>query len=175
MSEQRRRRPSNMPPYDRNSGGYPQSPADPDDYDAARIARMEARGRAAATQPPNHNGRTKASPVIINQVSVNNSGVSGSSYFDGGLFQWIGWVLLGILITVLTLGICYPFAACLIYSWEAKHTVINGRRLHFDGTGMQLLGSWVVWLLLTIVTFGIYGFWVGIALKKWRTKHTYFV
>ena len=97
------------------------------------------------------------------------------SYFDGGLFQLIGYRILGFLITVFTLGICYPVAFCLVYSWEAKHTVINGKRLYFDGTWVGLLGNWIKWLLLSIITFGIYGFWVSIALKKWKIKHTHYV
>ena len=98
-----------------------------------------------------------------------------NSYFDGGLFQLIGYRILGFLITLFTLGICYPFAFCLIYSWEAKHTVINGKRLYFDGTWVQLLGNWIKWLLLSIITFGIYSFWVVIEIKKWKIKHTHFV
>lgn len=97
-----------------------------------------------------------------------------SSYFDGGLLQLIGWLILGFLVTLLTFGICFPWAYCMIYRWEADHTVINGHRLEFDGTAMQLFGSWIKWLLLTIITFGIYGFWLNIALKKWKTKHTHF-
>ena len=96
------------------------------------------------------------------------------SYFDGGLLQLIGWQILGGLVTVLTLGICYPWAVCRIYRWEAKHTVINGRRLRFDGTAVQLFGSWIKWLCLTIITLGIYGFWLNIKLIKWKTKHTVF-
>ena len=96
------------------------------------------------------------------------------SYFDGGLAQLVGWRILGFLVTVLTLGIAYPWAFCMIYSWEAKHTVINGRRLRFDGTATQLFGSWIKWLLLCIITIGIYSFWLGIALKKWQVKHTHF-
>ena len=96
------------------------------------------------------------------------------SYFDGGLLQLIGWQLLGGLVTALTLGICYPWAICMIYRWEAKHTVINGRRLKFNGTAMQLFGNWIKWLLLTIITFGIYGFWLNIKLIQWKTKHTEF-
>jgi uncharacterized membrane protein YjgN (DUF898 family) len=96
------------------------------------------------------------------------------SYFDGGLLQLIGWQLLGALITTVTLGICFPWAYCMIYSWEAKHTVINGRRLAFDGTAAQLFGKWIVWLLLTVITFGIYSFWLNIKLKKWKVKHTHF-
>ena len=97
------------------------------------------------------------------------------SYFDGGLLQFIGWKLLGGLITLCTLGICLPWAYCMVYNWEIKHTVIDGRRLAFDGKAVQLFGSWIKWLLLTLVTVGIYGFWVPIKLKKWKVKHTYFV
>ena len=39
------------------------------------------------------------------------------SYFDGGLFQLIGWKLLGGFITLITLGICYPWAVCMVYNW----------------------------------------------------------
>ena len=97
------------------------------------------------------------------------------SYFDGGLLQLIGWKLLGAVITIFTLGICYPWAVCKVYNWEVKHTVINGRRLKFDGKAIQLFGNWIKWELLTIITLGIYGFWVKIKLKKWITKHTHFV
>lgn len=97
------------------------------------------------------------------------------SYFDGGLFQLILWKILGFLVTVFTFGICFPWAFTMIYSWEVKHTVIDGKRLVFDGTAIGLFGLWIKWLILTIITFGIYGFWVSISLKKWKTKHTHFV
>lgn len=96
------------------------------------------------------------------------------SYFDGGLLQLIGYRLLGALITTITLGICYPWAVCMQYNWEIKHTVINGHRLYFDGSAIGLFGNWIKWLFFTIITFGIYGFWVKIAIKKWKTKHTHF-
>ena len=96
------------------------------------------------------------------------------SYFDGGLLQLIGWQILGGIVTMLTLGICYPWAICMLYRWEAKHTVINGRRLKFTGTAMQLFGNWIKWILLTIITCGIYSFWLNIKLMKWKTKHTEF-
>jgi len=100
--------------------------------------------------------------------------MKNESYFDGGLLQLIGWKLLGGLITLITLGICYPWAICMVYNWEVKHTVVDGKRLVFDGTAWQLFGSWIKWFLLTIITLGIYGFWIGIKTKKWITKHTHF-
>lgn len=96
------------------------------------------------------------------------------SFFDGGLLQLIGWKLLGAIVTIFTFGICYPWAVCMIYNWETKHTVINGKRLKFNGTALQLFGNWIKWWLLTLITLGIYGFWTGINLKKWITKHTEF-
>ena len=90
------------------------------------------------------------------------------SYFDGGLLQLIGWKLLGILVTVCTLGICYPWAVCMVYNWEIKHTVIEGKRLEFDGTAIQLFGNWIKWWLLTLITCGLYGFYLPVALQKWE-------
>lgn len=98
-----------------------------------------------------------------------------NSYFDGGLLQLIGWSLLGMIITSLTLGICYPWALCMVYKWQINHTVIEGKRLEFTGSAWSLFGQWIKWLLLTIITFGIYGFWLGIALEKWKVENTKFV
>ncbi len=96
------------------------------------------------------------------------------SYFDGGLFQLIGYTLLGTLITLVTFGICHPWAITMLINWKTKHTVIDGRRLRFDGTAMGLFGQWIKWIFLMIITFGIYAFWVNIAMKKWMSKHTHF-
>ena len=119
----------------------------------------------------NETNNTPAVQVVVNGTAP----VQAESCFDGGLLQFIGWKLLGGLITLCTLGICLPWAYCMVYNWEIKHTVIGGRRLAFDGKAVQLFGSWIKWLLLTLVTVGIYGFWVPIKLKKWKVKHTYFV
>lgn len=96
------------------------------------------------------------------------------SYFDGRLIQQIGWRLLAMLITDITIGICYPWALCMVKKWEIKHTVVEGKRLVFDGTGGQLLGKWIVWFLLSIITIGIYGLWVNIKMKKWVTMHIHY-
>ena len=119
----------------------------------------------------NSYGNSNNINININNVSTNAQ--EGGSYFDGGLLQQIGWRLLGGLLTLFTLGIGLPWAVCMLYRWETKHTVIDGHRLGFNGTGGQLLGKWLLWMLLTIITIGIYGFWVSIKLKKWITKHTY--
>ena len=98
----------------------------------------------------------------------------GESYFDGGVFQRLGWKILGYLVTGLTLGICYPFAVNWMYSWEARHTVIGGRRLKFTGSAGGLFGTWMLCLLLCLVTLGIYYFWVPLKIRKWREANTFF-
>jgi uncharacterized membrane protein YjgN (DUF898 family) len=99
---------------------------------------------------------------------------SGRFHFDGGAATYFGTALLGVLITVFTLGICYPFALVLRERWRCKHTYIDGQRLVFTGTGLGLFGTWVKWLLLIIVTLGIYSFWVAPRIQKWKTEHTDF-
>ena len=36
------------------------------------------------------------------------------SYFDGGLFELIGWKILGCLVTTFTFGICFPWAYTMV-------------------------------------------------------------
>ena len=97
------------------------------------------------------------------------------SHFDGGLLSYVGWIILGSLITSCTFGICYPWALCMIYGWKINHTVIEGRRLKFNGTAVGLFGNWIKWLLLIVVTLGIYSFWVHIKLEQWKVKNTTFL
>ena len=97
-----------------------------------------------------------------------------TSYFDGGLLQFIGWCILGVLVTVFTLGICYPWSITMIYGWKINHTVVEGRRLKFNGSAVGLFGHWIKWWILTIITIGIYGFWVFIKLEDWKARNTTF-
>lgn len=98
-----------------------------------------------------------------------------TSYFDGRMLQLIGWRMLGIIVTVCTLWICYPWAVCTVYRWEIRHTVICGHRLRFTGTAAGLFGLRIKWWLLCLVTAGIYGLWIGISVRRWKTEHTVFV
>lgn len=96
------------------------------------------------------------------------------SYFNGTTLQLIGWRLLGILLSAITLGIGAPWAQCMIYRWETKHTYINGKQLYFDGRGHQLLGKYLLWGLLTLITVGIYAVFIPVRMHKWRVSHTRF-
>lgn len=78
------------------------------------------------------------------------------------------------MITVLTLGVCYPFAPVLRERWRAKHTIVDGQRLNFTGSALGLFGLWLKWFFLCIITIGIYSFWVAPRIQKWKTEHTDF-
>jgi uncharacterized membrane protein YjgN (DUF898 family) len=92
--------------------------------------------------------------------------------FDGGAATYFGTVLLALLITVCTLGICYPFGLVLRERWRAKHSYIEGRQLVFNGSAWELFGLWLKWFFLMIITLGIYGFWVGPRISRWKWENT---
>lgn len=96
------------------------------------------------------------------------------SEFRGTTLQLLGWRLLGILLSVVTLGIGAPWAHCMIYRWETNHTYVNGKQLHFDGKGHQLLGKYLLWGLLIVITLGIYAIFLPVRSQKWFLKHTSF-
>ncbi len=98
------------------------------------------------------------------------------SVFTGGAFMnaLIEWV--SALVTLLTLGICYPFMACRKLKWKASHTFIDGRQQYFDGNGLQFMGKYMLLLFLSVITLGIYYVLCAkVAIEKWRTLHTHFV
>lgn len=99
---------------------------------------------------------------------------SATFTFDGGAATYVGTSILAFLITVVTLGIAYPYALVLMQRWKAKHTFVEGKQLVFTGTGIGLFGNWVKWFLLCVITLGIYSFWVQPRLTKWIVEHTDF-
>ncbi len=99
---------------------------------------------------------------------------SGRFHFDGGAATYVGTGVLAVLITVLTLGICYPFALVLQERWRAKHSYIDGQRLAFTGSAVGLFGNWLKWLFLSFITLGIYLLWVGPRVARWKWENTDF-
>jgi hypothetical protein len=92
--------------------------------------------------------------------------------FDGGAGTYLGTAILAFLVTLLTLGICYPYALVLWERWRARHSYIEGRQLAFNGSAWGLFGLWWKWLILIIITFGIYALWVGPRVYRWKWENT---
>ena len=104
---------------------------------------------------------------VYQEVEPIKKEVRTDSYFDGSLIELIGWRLLAFLITIVTLGIAAPWGSCMLYSYQIKHTVYNGKRLKFEGTGGDLFVNKFKWALLTIITLGIYALFIPIKKTKW--------
>lgn len=97
----------------------------------------------------------------------------GEGGFDGWMIQKWAWMLLGLIVTVATLGICFPVAYVWILKWEAKHSLYDGKRLSFDGKASSLVGKWICWILLIIPTIGIYALFIPKKLLQWKASHTH--
>lgn len=95
-----------------------------------------------------------------------------NSYFDGSISKLILIRILGVIITILTLGICLPFVLCMIYKWKINHSVVDGVRLEFTSSASKLFGRWLKWWFLSIITIGIYSLWAQIKLEDWKLKNT---
>ena len=95
----------------------------------------------------------------------------GKGEFDGWLIQQIGWALLGLLVSCITFGICFPIAYVWLVQWNYKHTLYDGKRLSFDGRASQIFGKWIIWILLTIVTIGIFALFIPKKLLNWKVSH----
>lgn len=100
-----------------------------------------------------------------------------NSYFDGNMWQLLGWNLLCGLITFITLGFGGPWARVLKIRWQTKHTVINGKRLYFNGTAPQLFGKLILWWLLLggiMLILTIAGIVTGVKTGGYYYYSTYF-
>lgn len=120
-------------------------------------------------------GRAESGPVeqpVAEQGAVPQRAQVRQFAFDGGAATYLGTAILGVLVTVFTLGICYPYALVLRERWRAKHSYIEGRQLVFNGSAWALFGLWWKWLILIIITVGVYGFWVGPRLYRWKWENT---
>lgn len=123
------------------------------------------------------------------------------SKFTGGMFGFMGIYIVAMLLTVCTLGIGAPWAACMLSKWITANTIIDGKRLQFDGKGggclglillcslpLLAIGALVYYtmnyvqdpsmaVLLTVVSgvmSSLYVFWFAIRMQKWTVKHTHF-
>lgn len=111
---------------------------------------------------------------VYQEVEPIKKEVRTDSYFDGSLIELIGWRVLAFLITLVTLGIAAPWGECMLYSYQMKHTVYNGKRLKFEGTGGDLFVNKFKWVLLTIITFGIYAIFIPVKKTKWVISNLHF-
>lgn len=92
--------------------------------------------------------------------------------FEGKVLSYLVLQIVNILITVVTFGFGTPWVLVRIYRWEAKNTVIDGKRFRFNGSAVNLFGHWILWWILTIITLGLYAIVVRVRIIEWRVVNT---
>lgn len=99
--------------------------------------------------------------------------IVGESYFDGKILNIIGVNIFTYFVSLLSLGLLFPFAVCYKYKWIANHTIINKKKIVFNGKSLSLIGHYLLWYLLSIITFGIYGLWLPMKVYGWKIMNTH--
>ncbi|MBD5632600.1 MAG: DUF898 family protein [Clostridia bacterium] len=101
--------------------------------------------------------------------------------FDGKGGQLFGKYILWTILTIITLGLYYIFAARInMLAWQTKHTHFEGveisdeddKKSKFTGNGLQLIGVDLLTGFVTLITltFGMY--WAYCYRQRWLCKHT---
>lgn len=67
--------------------------------------------------------------------------------------------LLGLILTILTLGLYYPFFLSKNYAFMVSHTHFGNHSFKFSGHGRDLFGAFLKALALSIPTLGLCWFW----------------
>jgi uncharacterized membrane protein YjgN (DUF898 family) len=85
--------------------------------------------------------------------------------------------LVGVLLSMITLGIYAPWFMCKLtgFFYENTGVMLGGQKVggfSFIGTGGSLFVTYLVGAILTCITFGIYGSWFMVKLFKFFTGNT---
>ncbi len=88
------------------------------------------------------------------------AGQSGSAV--GYSLRAMAWLL----VTGLTLGICFPLFSIALHRYRTENTWFGGQRMNFDGRARDLMMSWLGALLLWPFTLGLSYVWYRVG--EWR-------
>lgn len=109
------------------------------------------------------------------KASLQNGALgAGKSGFTATVFELFAEKLLLLWVSLVTLGIAYPWLKCHYEGFIASKTYVKGHRLSFDGKGKDLAKKYFLWMLLSVVTFGVYSIFVADKMHKWVIEHTHY-
>jgi uncharacterized membrane protein YjgN (DUF898 family) len=94
--------------------------------------------------------------------------------FRGRTVPFVKLFLSGTLLSLVTLGLYYPFFDTRRYGFLASHSFFGSARFGFDGHGRDLFGRFAVAILLTLPTLGLCWFWYLARAQRYCWDHTTF-
>ena len=93
---------------------------------------------------------------FIAKMSIENTEYKEESFlFDGKFGEFAGIFTKGILLSIITLGLYFPWFTENIYDFFAEKTSHNSNRFQFLGKGIQLLKIALLYYLLPIIIISI--------------------
>lgn len=102
--------------------------------------------------------------IFTKTIILENGQPVGNMDFVGEGGKLFGTLIVGALLTAITLYIYYPWFLVNLNKFYAEHTRINVKgksfKLAFGGTGGELFVIGLVGYLLSAITLGIYMFWL---------------
>jgi uncharacterized membrane protein YjgN (DUF898 family) len=94
--------------------------------------------------------------------------------FRGKTEDFLRLFLTGCFLTVITLGLYYPFFATQRHGFMVSHSYFGSRKFDFDGRGRDLFKPFLLALLLTLPTLGIYWYYFLAKKQRFFWEHTSF-
>ncbi len=92
--------------------------------------------------------------------------------FTGTGGGFLGTWILGVLLTVFTLGFASPWVVAMKTRWVRDHLRVGGEAVRFDGTGGQMFWTILVGRFLTVITLGLYLPWRLVGIQRWIAQHS---
>ena len=94
--------------------------------------------------------------------------------FRGRVFDYVKIFIGGMLFSLVTLGLYWPFFDTRRQAFLTSNTFFGNQQFAFDGKGRALFGPFLVAVLLTLPTVGLCWFWYVANKRRYFWAHTRF-
>ncbi len=92
--------------------------------------------------------------------------------FRGRLKEFIKIYVPGLLLTIITLGLYYPYFRVNTWRFLVGHACFGTTQFEFDGKGADLFGRYILAIVFSILTLGIYWIWFSAEMHRYQWTHT---
>jgi len=93
--------------------------------------------------------------------------------FRGQIWEFAKLFLGGWALTLLTLGLYYPFNQTRQHGFMVSNSYFGSKRFRFDGSGRDLFKPYLLAQLLFLPTLGLYWFWFMAKKQRYFWEHTH--